>query len=238
VTLFISTLPKLAAFGFALRLLMNALSALSYHWQIVLLMVAVLSLIIGNLGAITQNNIRRLLGYSTIAHMGFLFLALFVGAESTFTLALNYLIIYILMSLGAFGILTLLSSGSKEIETITDLQGLGKTHPGLAFMLMIALLSLAGIPPLAGFYVKFFIIQALIEAGYLSIAVFAVLMTVIGLYYYLKIIKSLYFESPLSEVETTRLGGMETLIAGLNAGLLFVLGLFPNVLYTLCHLVF
>jgi NADH-quinone oxidoreductase subunit N len=235
VTLFISTLPKVAAFGFALRLLMNALSALSYHWQIVLLIVAILSIIVGNLGAITQNNVRRLLGYSTIAHMGFLFLALFVGAESTFTLALNYLVIYVLMSLGVFGILTLVSSGSKEIETIKDLQGLGKTHPGLAFMLMIALLSLAGIPPLAGFYVKFFIIQALIEAGYLSIAVFAVLMTVISLYYYLKIIKSLYFERPVAQSETIRLGSMETLAASFNASLLFLLGLFPNVLYTLCR---
>jgi len=239
VTLFIGTLPKLAAFGFAVRLLTNALAPLSAHWQILLLILAVLSLIVGNFGAITQTNIRRLLGYSTIAHMGFLFFGLFIGADIGFSLALNYIVIYALMALGALGVLTLLSQSTKEIELIKDLQGLGATHPGLAFVLMLLLLSLAGIPPLAGFYVKFFIIQALIESGYLSMAIFAVLMTVIGLYYYLKIIKTLYFESPLAGNAKLFLGGgAERFAIALNGGGILALGLFPNTLYTLCRLVF
>lgn len=196
VTLFIGTLPKLAGFGFAMRLLMDTFMPLAVYWQPIFAITSVLSLTIGNVVAIAQTNLKRMLAYSTIAHMGFLFLGFLAGPESGFTAALNYVTIYAIMALGAFGIMTVLSNSGFEAENIVDFQGLGVRKPWLAFLMMMMLFSLAGIPPFAGFYAKLLILNALVNAGYVWLAVFAVLLTVVGAYYYLRVIRVMFFDAP------------------------------------------
>ncbi len=235
MTLFIGTLPKLAAFGFAIRMLNDTFPSLHFHWQPLLITMGILSLIIGNVVAIAQSNLKRMLAYSTIAHMGFLFLGLSLGSEAGFIAAYNYILIYALMALGGFGVMTLLSCESIEAENIQDFQGLSSQHPWFAFLMMLILLSLAGIPPFSGFYAKFFIIKELIDSGYLGLALFAVLMTVIGAYYYLRIIRVMFFDAPQGSKIQTSLASPEAIVLTLNGFLLLILGIFPAALYQFCQ---
>jgi len=238
VTLFIGTLPKLAGFGFAMRILNDTFPSLSQHWQPILIIMAVLSLSIGNIAAIAQRNLKRMLAYSTIAHMGFLFLGVLAGPSSGFAAALDYVIIYALMSLGAFGLMTALSNQNFEAENIQDFRGLGKQKPWLAFLMTMLLLSLSGIPPFAGFYAKFFVLDALMNAGFTWLAVLAVLLTVVGAFYYLRVIRVMFFEEPLESLpyqEISKSGVAVLSISGLS---ILALGIFPTFLFTVCQAVF
>jgi NADH-quinone oxidoreductase subunit N len=169
------------------------------HAQHILLVLIVASLVVGNLGAIMQKNIKRMLGYSAIAHVGFLFMGLLTGPSAGYTALLTYLFIYAFTILAAFAVLILLSKTSHECEKLQDLQGLSKTNPWLAFFMLIAMFSLAGIPPTVGFYAKLVILQSLIDGGYLWLAVFSLVWSVVGAFYYLRVIKFMYFDSPVTE---------------------------------------
>lgn len=234
VTLFIGTLPKIAAFGLAIRLFVDTFSAFNEHWQQLIMVMAVLSLILGNIVAIAQKNLKRMLAYSTISHMGFLLLGLLAGPSAGFAPALDYVLIYAIMSLGIFAIMTALSYQGFEAETIQDFQGLSAYSPGLACLMMAVLLSLAGVPPFAGFYAKFFVLDALISAGYLKLSVLAVLLTVIGAFYYLRVIRVMFFEvyKESNYYRAISKPGMAAL--SLTGLAVLGLGIFPMPLLNLC----
>jgi len=234
VTLFIGTLPKLAAFGFAIRLLIDTFMSLALYWQPILVVMSVLSLTIGNVVAIAQTNLKRMLAYSTIAHVGFLFLGLLAGPASGFAAALDYVMIYVLMALGAFGIMTVLSAQGFEAENIADFRGLGVRNPWLAFLMMMVLFSLAGIPPFAGFYAKLLVLNALVNAGYVWLAVFAVLLTVVGAYYYLRVIRVMFFDAPEGNNFLQPVSVLRLVALSFNGLAILVLGIFPAPLFNLC----
>lgn len=237
VTLFIGTLPKLAAFGFAIRLLVDTFAAFSPHWQPLLVIISVLSLSIGNIVAIAQRNLKRMLGYSTIAHMGFLLMGLLAGPQSGFSAALNYVLIYALMALGAFGLMTVLSHQGFEAENIDDFRGLGSRHPWLAFVMLMLMLSLTGIPPFAGFYAKLFVLDAVIQAGYTWLAVLAVLLTVVGAFYYLRIVRLMFFDVPQGVSPYQPVSRANVAVLSLNGLAILALGIFPSPLFNLCSTV-
>lgn len=240
VTLFIATLPKLAGFGMAIRILMDALPSINFSWQPILAIIAFLSIGLGNIVAIVQTNLKRLLAYSAIGNIGFVFLGLLAGPESGYSAALAYMIIYTLMALGAFGIIIALSHRGFEAENISDYQGLGSTQPIVAFLMMLLMLSLAGIPPTVGFYAKFIVLDALITAGYNWLAVAAVLFTVIGAYYYLKVIKVMYFEPQLHSMmpQPQRVSTNSAMFLSINGILVLGLGMYPTPLINFCLGVF
>jgi NADH-quinone oxidoreductase subunit N len=236
VTLFIGTLPKLAAFGMAMRILVDAFPALHLHWEPLLLVLSFFSLALGNIVAIAQTNIKRMLAYSTIGHVGFLFLGLLAGPTSGYSAALLYTIIYALMALGGFGIIVVLSHKGFEAENIADFKGLAVREPLIAFMMMLVLLSLTGIPPLAGFYAKFLVLDALVNAGYVSLAAIALMFSVIGAYYYLRVIKMMYFDDPIEGWSHifNRVSFKDRALISLNGALLLLLGIFPAYLWNIC----
>lgn len=199
VTLFISVLPKLAATVMTFRVFQSAFLALSDHWQPLLLLLIVLSLVLGNLGALLQSNIKRLFGYSAIAHVGFLLMGFLGGPRMGGQAVIAYVLIYTFVIMAGFSLILLLSKLNFECDSIQDMHGLSERHPWIAFLMMIVLLSLAGIPPLIGFYAKFVILQVVVDAGYAWLAVFALFWSVIGAFYYLRIIKVMYFNAPLKE---------------------------------------
>lgn len=237
VTLLVSTAPKLAGFAMLVRILVDGMPQLFSYWHDVLIIMAVLSITLGNILAIVQKDLKRLLAYSAIAHVGYMLLGMLVGTQSGYVSALFYMIIYALMSLGAFGIIVALSEEGKEIETINDLKGLNARNPLLAFMMLLVLFSMAGIPPLAGFLAKFLVLKALIEIGYVKLAVYALLMAVVGAYYYIYVIKVMYFDESdeVRPVAIKRYLTWETTVNGLA---LLGLGLFPVGLLQLCQSVF
>ena len=204
VTLVIGTAPKIAAFAMAIRLLVNGLLDLAVDWQQMLAILAVLSMAIGNLAAIAQTNLKRMLAYSTIAHMGFMLLGLLSGvvggnrlnAIDAYSAAMFYTLVYVLMSLGAFGMLVYRSRAGLECERLDDMKGLNRTDPWAAFLMLVLMFSLAGIPPTAGFYAKFAVLSAAVGAGQIWLAVVAVIMSLIGAFYYLRIVKLMYFDEP------------------------------------------
>src|SRR5690606_12388156 len=207
VTLIIGAAPKLAALVVTLRLLAEGLHGIAIDWRPMLLILAVLSLAIGNIAAIAQTNFKRMLAYSTISHMGFVLLGLLSGvaADQTVTSgaygsALFYMIIYVLTTLVTFGLILLLSWAGFECEEISDLKGLNRRSPVLAGMLLLAMFSLTGIPPMAGFYAKLAVLQALIGSGHVAIAVAAVMFSLVGAFYYLRIVKVAYFDEPEGEL--------------------------------------
>src|SRR5690606_28461700 len=207
VTLVVGAAPKIAAFAISLRLLVDGLHGLAMDWQPMLLVLAVASLVIGNLAAIAQSNFKRMLAYSTISHMGFVFLGMMAGvvngsseaAGTAYGASLFYIVIYVLTTLSTFGLILLLSCKGFECETLNDLKGLNRRNPVLAGILLLSMFSLAGIPPLAGFYAKLVVLQALISAGYVWVAVVAVIFSLIGAFYYLRVVKMAYFDEPEGE---------------------------------------
>jgi len=235
VTLFISTLPKLAGFGMAIRILLDTFHDLSPHWQELMIIMAILSMAVGNIAAIAQSNLKRMLAYSTIAHMGFLFLGLLAGPESGYAAALVYVIIYALMALGAFGIIIALSYRGFEFENIEDFKGLAKREPWIALMMMFILLSLTGIPPFAGFYAKFLVLNALIHAGYVWLAAVAVLFSVIGAYYYLRVIKVMFFDEPKTALplQYQKVSKSAVALVAINGFAVLLLGIFPAFIFDL-----
>ena len=242
VTLILGAAPKLAAFAIMLRLLIEGLHGLAVDWQPMLLILAVLSLAIGNLTAIVQTNFKRMLAYSTISHMGFVFLGLLSGVVANhpqatgqaYGASLFYMLIYVLTTLGTFGLILLLSRKGFECEEIADLKGLNQRNPVLAGVLLLSMFSLAGIPPLAGFYAKLSVLQALVGAGYLWIAVVAVMFSLIGAFYYLRVVKMAYFDEPEGEVAAAPTGIVPNGIMSLNGLLIIGLGILPGGLMALC----
>lgn len=196
VTTFIGSAPKLAAFAMAYRLLETALGGLSDQWGDMLSLLAVASLAVGNLAAIMQSNLKRMLAYSTISHVGFLLLGLVQGTPAGYAAALFYAIVYALMSAGAFGMIQWLARRGFEAEEIADLKGLHQRAPWAAFMMLLFMASLAGVPPLVGFFGKLMVLKAVIDAGRMWLAVSAVVFAVIGAWYYLRVIKAMYFDPP------------------------------------------
>jgi NADH-quinone oxidoreductase subunit N len=242
VTLLVGAAPKFAAFAITIRLLIEALHGIAVDWQPMLLIMAVLSLAIGNLVAIAQSNFKRMLAYSTISHMGFIFLGLLSGvldgqASATgeaYGASLFYVVIYVLTTLSTFGLILLMSRQGFECEQIKDLKGLNKRNPLLAGVLMLSMFSLAGIPPLSGFYAKLAVLQALVGAGQVAVAVIAVMLSLIGAFYYLRVVKMAYFDEPDSDV-TLGSGTMMTRgVMSLNGLLVIGLGIMPGGLMTLC----
>lgn len=234
VTLFIGSAPKLAAFAFVMRLLAEGLQPAHGDWQQMLAVMAVLSLAIGNLAAIMQTNIKRMLAYSTISHMGFLLLGVLTGDFSGYTSALYYVIAYVIMSLGAFGLVVHLSRAGFEAEHLDDYKGLNARAPWLAALMGILMLSMAGLPPFVGFYAKLAVLQALVGAGWTWLAVVAVLFSLIGAYYYIVLVKRMYFDSPHGQELVAAPAGDARLLLSVNGLGVLVLGILPQPLMALC----
>ncbi len=242
VTLIVGAAPKLAAFALMLRLLIEGLHGLALDWQPMLLILAILSLAIGNLTAIVQTNFKRMLAYSTISHMGFVFLGLLSGvvrdqAAATgqaYGSALFYMVIYVLTTLATFGLILLLSRKGFECEEISDLKGLNQRNPVLAGVLLVSMFSLTGIPPMAGFYAKLAVLQALVGAGYVWAAVVAVLFSLVGAFYYLRVVKVAYFDEPEGEKLSAPAGILPNGLMSINGLLIIGLGVLPGGLMALC----
>jgi len=233
VTLLLATAPKLASFVLAFRLLAHGLGHDPALWTQMLTAVTVLSLVIGNLVAIAQTSMRRMLAYSTIANVGFILLGFVTAREAGYEAALNYTLIYVLTALGSFGLVILAARRGREAEELADYRGLAARDPMLAWLMLIVMLSTAGIPPFAGFWAKLWIIQALLGARLMWLAILAVVVSVVGAYYYLRVIWYMFFETGTDEPGIER----QPLVRGtlaLNCLGLLALGTFPNVLLALC----
>ena len=241
ITLMIASAPKLAAFGMAMRLLVNGLFELADQWQSMLIFLAVLSIVLGNLAAIAQSNLKRMLGYSGISHMGFMLLGLVsgvVGGDRHFALnayssAMFYVVAYVLMSLASFGVLLLLSRSGVEAELIEDLKGLNKRSSWFAGVMAIVMFSMAGIPFFIGFFAKFSVLQAVVAAGYLWVAILAVVMSLIGAFYYLRVVKVMFFDEPVDSSPIVARADMRVMLS-MNGLAIAVLGLLPQGLMSLC----
>lgn len=232
--LIVATAPKLAAFAILIRYLTEALGPYQPHWQPVLIAIAILSMGIGNLLALVQSNIKRLIAYSGIAHVGYMLLGIIAGTQYGYTSALFYMIIYAFSALAAFGVLTLLSTEEHEFQTIEDFKGLHHTSPWLAFMMLLIVFSMASIPPLVGFFAKITVIESAIQAHFVWLGVLAIIFSIIGLYYYLNIIKKMYFERPVTGAPLITSNTQKVALT-LNSVLLLVFGLMPAGLLTLAH---
>ena len=233
MTLLIGTAPELATFAFMLRLLAVALGALDFDWQGMLLVLCLLSIVIGNLIAIAQTNIKRMLAYSAIANMGYMLLGFLAANLNGFSAAMFYMVTYVLTSLVSFGLVMLLSREGFEADRLDDFKGLNQRSPWWAFVMLLVMFSLAGIPPTVGFYAKFAVLEAAVNAGFVWLAVVAVLMSVVGAFYYLRIVKVMYFDDP---VDTTPLAerGDTRLLLSANGLALLAFGILPQPLMGVC----
>lgn len=233
VTVFLGTAPKLAAFAMLMRLLVGGLEGLAPHWQQMLVIMAILSLATGNIIAIAQTNIKRMLAYSTIAHMGFFLLGMLAAGPNGYASAMFYMLIYVVMSLGAFGMVILLSRQGFEADNLDDFKGLNQRSPWLAFLMLLLMFSMAGVPPTVGFYAKLLVLQAVIDAGFLWLAAVAVLFSVIGAFYYLRVVKLMYFDKPTDNAQI--LGGTDMrALLSVNALALLLITPWIGTLMDLC----
>ena len=237
VTLLIATVPKLAIFGIAIRLLTGAMPSLSLHWQELLILLSVASIIMGNLIAIMQTNIRRLLAYSSIAHMGYMVLGIIAVTSIGYAASMFYVFTYVLSSLAIFGFVLIMGTGQQELQGIKGLRGLNQRNPWLAFMALIILFSMAGIPPIVGFMAKLSVLEALISSHLISLSIFAMLFAVVGVYYYVRVIKEMYFEAPETTLPILYSKTQGALLT-INCLAILGLGIFPAVLFQLCQSVF
>jgi NADH-quinone oxidoreductase subunit N len=233
ITLFIGTAPKLAAFALTLRLLSGALQGMAFDWQGMLIVLSLLSMALGNLIAIAQANIKRMLAYSTIANMGFMLLGFLAADLNGFSAAMFYTIAYVFTSLASFGIVLLLSRAGFECDQLDDLKGLNQRSPWFAFIMLLVMFSLAGIPPTVGFYAKFTVIEAAVNAGFVWLAVVAVVTSLIGAFYYLRIVKLMYFDDPVDRSPLETRTDAQVLLSA-NGLLLLLLGILPQPLMGLC----
>ncbi|MFT5503681.1 MAG: NADH-quinone oxidoreductase subunit N [Gammaproteobacteria bacterium] len=235
VTLFIGTAPKIAGFAMAIRLLVDGLPGLYFDWSQMLMALSIASLIIGNIIAIAQTNFKRMLAYSTVSHVGFIFLGLVSGSANGYASAMFYTLVYAITSSVAFGILILLNRKGHEVEMISDLTGLNQTQPWYAALMAIALFSMAGVPPTVGFYAKLSVLQSVIQIDLVWLAVLAVLMSVIGLFYYLRVVKVMYFDSTEDEQLITIKDSLDVkILLSVNSLSLIGLGIFPSLLMAYC----
>jgi NADH-quinone oxidoreductase subunit N len=233
MTMLISSVPKLAAFAFIIRILVQGLQTLFVDWQQMLMIMAVLSIVLGNVTAIAQTNLKRMLAYSTISHVGFVLFGLMSASINGFISAMFYIVSYVVMTLAGFGMILLLSRKGFEADKLDDLKGLSQRSPWHAFLMLIVMFSMAGVPPTLGFYAKFTVLQAALQAGFLWLVVFAVLMAVVGAFYYLRVIKLMYFDEPADQSPIQAPMDMRVVLS-FNALALLVLGLMPESLMEIC----
>lgn len=233
VTLYIGTAPKIAAFALIMRLLVDALGPMHADWQGMLVILAVLSMALGNVVAVAQTNFKRMLAYSTIAHVGFLLLGILAGTREGYSAAMFYTITYALMAAGAFGVILLLSRAGHEAENLSDLKGLNERSPWFAAMLALLMFSLAGLPPTVGFYAKLSVLRAVVQIDMIWLAVVAVALSVIGLFYYLRVVRLMYFEKPDDRVPIEEPADMR-IILSVNSLATLALGIYPTALMALC----
>jgi NADH-quinone oxidoreductase subunit N len=235
VTLFIGSAPKLATFAFIMRLLAQGLGAeqLFVEWQQMLIVMAVASLAIGNIVAIAQTNLKRMLAYSTIGHMGFLLLGILAGDVIGYGAGMFYVVVYVLMNLGAFGMIMVLSRSGFEAENLDDFRGLHARNPWYAFLMLLLMFSMAGVPPTVGFYAKLSVLQAGINAGFVWLAVLAVLFALIGAFYYVRVVKLMYFDAPQDTAPIEPRGDVRVLMSA-NGLAMLVFGIMPQPLMALC----
>jgi NADH-quinone oxidoreductase subunit N len=241
VTLLIGSAPKLAAFAIVMRLLVNGLITMAADWQAMLVILSVLSMAIGNLAAIAQTNLKRMLAYSAISHMGFMLLGIVTGVVSgdaryalnAYSSAMFYVIAYVLMSAGTFGMILLMSRAGFEAEQIEDFKGLNKRSPWFAGIMLMLMFSMAGVPFFIGFFAKFSVLQAVVAAGYMWLAIVAVLFSLIGAFYYLRVVKVMYFDAPADDTPFSAPLDMRILISANGLAVAF-LGIFPQVIMSLC----
>ncbi len=237
VTVFIGTAPKLAGFAMIMRLLVEGMGELQADWQQMLMILAVLSMAVGNIIAISQSNIKRMLAYSTISHVGFILLGVLAGTVEGYGSAMFYTIAYAIMSLGGFGIIMLMARAGFEADELDDYRGLNQRSPWYAFLMLVLMFSMAGVPPTLGFWAKLAVLQAVIQMDIVWIALVAVFFSIIGVFYYLRIVKLMYFDEV---VDQTPLSGSRDMQVALstNALLILALGLYPAGLMSLCMTVF
>lgn len=233
VTLFISTAPKIAALGMAFRFLTLGLVDITLHWQQIILVMALLSAGIGNLLAVVQNKIKRLFAYSAISHVGYALFGILAANAAGYSASLYYILVYSLMSAAAFGLIVLMSNHGMEIDSVDDLKGLNKKNPWLAFMMLIVMFSMAGVPPTVGFFTKLLVLKALVDVHLTWVAIVGLMFTVIGAYYYLRIVKIMYFDQP-EHSELVVLSRSNALVYSLNCLSLLYLGIFPGALIASC----
>jgi NADH-quinone oxidoreductase subunit N len=242
VTLLIAGAPTVAAFAMTLRILVEGLLPLAFDWQNMLIVLAVASLAIGNITGVVQTNFKRLLAYSTVSHMGFLLLGMLSGVSAgkpdltaqAYSASMFYAITYVLTALGAFGVILLLARKGYEAEEIADLKGLSKKSPWFALLMLFMMMSLAGLPPTVGFYAKLSVLGAVVDAGMSWLAIVAVLFSLVGAFYYLRVIKVMYFDAPTDEGPVEATFGLRSLLS-VNGLLVLVLGIFPASLMGLCY---
>lgn len=233
MTMLIGSAPKLAAFAFVSRLLVSGLQPLEQHWSGMLVILAIASMALGNITAIAQTNLKRMFAYSTIAHMGFLLLGFISGDIEGYGSSMFYAVVYVLMTLGSFGMIMMLSRIGFEADNLSDFKGLNQRSPWLAFLMLLLMFSMAGIPPTVGFYAKFSVLNAVVQSGHIWLAVAAVLFSLIGAFYYLRIIKLMYFDVPESHEPIIFELDTRLLISVNSLGLL-LLGLLPGTLMSYC----
>ena len=233
VTQFISTAPKIAAFALLIRLLVDGLGGLQSEWHDILVLLAILSISVGNIIAIAQTNIKRMLAYSGIAHAGFLILGVLSGTPEGYAAGMFYAIVYAVMGLAGFGMVLLMSRAGFEADSLSDYKGLNQRNPWFALMVLFIMFSMAGVPPFIGFWAKLAVLQALVASGLIWLAVLAVVFSVIGAYYYLRVIKLMYFDAPLDETRVEPGRELAAVFSG-NALVILAMGLFPSALMLLC----
>jgi NADH-quinone oxidoreductase subunit N len=237
VTALIGTAPKLAGFAMFMRLLVEALGGLQADWQQMVIVLAVLSLAVGNIIAIAQTNLKRMLAYSTISHVGFILLGILAGTAEGYSSAMFYTITYAMMSLGGFGIIMLMARQGFEADNITDLTGLNQRSPWYAFIMMILMLSMAGVPPTVGFWAKLAVLTAVVDVDLVWMAIIAVFFSIIGIFYYLRIIKVMYFDDAV-DTQPLECGRDMQITLSANGLAILALGIYPAALMSLCVSVF
>ena len=233
VTLFIGTAPKIAAFGMLMRALVEGLGALQADWTQMLVVLAVLSMGAGNVIALAQTNIKRMLAYSTIAHVGFLFVGVVTGTAAGYAASMFYVLAYALMALGGFAMVIWLGSGGEEADRLDDFRGLNERNPWFAFLMLVLMLSMAGMPPFVGFWAKWSVLREAVASGLVWLAVVAVLFSVVGLFYYLRVVRLMYFDAPEEKGPVSSLAEMRVVVS-VNALAILALGVYPGALLRLC----
>jgi NADH-quinone oxidoreductase subunit N len=234
VTLYIGSAPKIAAFAMVMRLLVDGLEALYVDWQQMLTIMAVLSLALGNIVAIAQTNIKRMLAYSTISHVGFLLLGIIAAGPDGYSASMFYVLIYALMSTGAFGMIILLSRAGFEADTLDDFKGLNERSKWYAFIMLLIMFSMAGVPPTVGFFAKLWVLEAVLNVDMVWLATVAVLFSVIGAFYYIRIVKLMYFDKAEDDAIIVADVDLKVVVSA-NGILMLVLGLFPGMLMAVCQ---
>ena len=233
VTLFVGSAPKIASYVLAIRILAEGLDAMVASWQSMLIVLAVLSMIIGNVVAIAQTNLKRMLAYSTISHVGFILLGILAGTAQGYRAALFYTMAYVIMTVGSFGMILLLSREGFEADRIDDFKGLNRKSPWFAAMMMMLMFSTAGVPPFVGFWSKLAVLGAVVDVGLSWLAVVAVALSVVGAFYYLRVVKVMYFDEPADAVSVDAGGTLRALLS-VNGLAVLILGIFPGALIDLC----